>query len=240
MIRIVHRKAVSESLVLVIYGHADSGMTIDADGYYAYHPDNKSGLDYLRNAGKPGNWWALVTDNDKPSGNPVIQTKSDPAPGFYVSMTSLEDPSMNSRDPRRYVNAESVNFFVLPSKLGLGAKLGDLGVTIRPDQSDYDLCGLRRCRSGKQDRRSIASRGALNNFCCSAHAGQRILSFVELRLGFVEIRLPFRGLRLAPRQIRETIFAFIEPALFCEECRSVLIDRCLAKRPTLLAPRNTM
>jgi hypothetical protein len=36
------------------------------------------------------------------------------------------------------VNAESVNFFVLPSKLGLGAKLGDLGVIIRPGQSDYD------------------------------------------------------------------------------------------------------
>ena len=117
----------------------ESGMMIDADGgYHAYHPDNKSGLDYLGNAGKPGNWWALVTDNEKPSGNPVIQSSSDPAPGFYISTTSLEDSSVDREDPRRYVNAESVNFFVLPSKLGLGAKLGDLGVIIRPDQSDYD------------------------------------------------------------------------------------------------------
>jgi hypothetical protein len=117
----------------------ESGMMIDADGgYHAYHPDNKSGLDYLGNAGKPGNWWALVTDNEKPSGNPVIQSSSDPAPGFYISTTSLEDSSVDRADPRRYVNAESVNFFVLPGKLGLGAKLGDLGVIIRPDQSDYD------------------------------------------------------------------------------------------------------
>lgn len=117
----------------------ESGLMIDADGgYHAYNPDNKSGLDYLANAGKPGNWWALVTDNGKPSGNPVIQSDSDPAPGFYVSTTSLEDSSMAREDPRRYVNAEAVNFFVLPGKLALGAQLGDFGVIIRADQSDYD------------------------------------------------------------------------------------------------------
>src|SRR5882724_3921588 len=117
----------------------EAGMAIDADGgYHAYNPDGKSGLDYLSNAGHPGNWWGLVTDNGKPSGNPVIQTKSDPAPGFYVSATSLEDPSLKARDPRRYVDAESINFFVLPGKLGLGVKLGDFGVVIRPEKSDYD------------------------------------------------------------------------------------------------------
>lgn len=117
----------------------ESGMMVDADGgYHAYHPDNKSGLDYLGNAGKPGNWWALVTDNGKPNGNPVIQAKSDPAPGFYISTTSLEDDSMDAKDPRRYVDAESVNFFVLPGRLGLGNKLGDFGVVIRPDKNDYD------------------------------------------------------------------------------------------------------
>jgi hypothetical protein len=87
---------------------------------------NKSGLDYLANAGKPGNWWALVTDNGKSSGNPVVQSSSDPAPSFYISTTSLEDSSVGREDPRRYVNAEWINFFVLPGKLGLGAKLGDL------------------------------------------------------------------------------------------------------------------
>jgi hypothetical protein len=117
----------------------ESGLMIDADGAYrAYHPDNRSGLDYLGNAGRPGNWWALVTDNGKPSGKPIIQSKSDPAPGFYISTTSLQDSSKDADDPRRYVDAESVNFFVLPGKLGMGAKLGDFGVVIRPDQNDYD------------------------------------------------------------------------------------------------------
>ena len=79
----------------------ESGFMIDADGaYHAYHPDNRSGLDYLGNAGRPGNWWALVTDNRKPSGNPVIQSKSDPAPGFYISTTTLEDSSKDVDDPR--------------------------------------------------------------------------------------------------------------------------------------------
>jgi hypothetical protein len=114
----------------------ESGMMIDADGgYHAYHPDNKSGLDYLGNAGRPGDWWALVTNN---AGKPVVQKAGDPAPGFYISTTSLEDESLDADDPRRYVNAESINFFVLPAKLGLGAKLGDFGVVIRPDRNDYD------------------------------------------------------------------------------------------------------
>src|SRR6516164_5607669 len=69
-----------------------SGLEIDANGaYHAYHPDGRSGLDYLGNAGQPGNWWALVTDTGQPSGRPVIQTPNDPAPGFYISTTSLED-----------------------------------------------------------------------------------------------------------------------------------------------------
>jgi len=117
----------------------ESGLMIDADGgYHAYHPDGRSGLDFLGNAGKPGNWWALVTDNGKPGGNPLIQKDSDPAPGFYISTTSLEDPKRPAADPRRYVNAEAINFFVLPGKSNLGAQLGDLGVVIRPRTGAYD------------------------------------------------------------------------------------------------------
>lgn len=116
----------------------ESGFQIDADGAYrAYHPDNKPGLDYLANGGKPGNWWALVTDNGKPSGDPVIQSDDDPAPGYYISMTSLEDPTKDPTDPRRYVDSESINYFVLPGKLGL-AQLGDFGVVIRPKTNTYD------------------------------------------------------------------------------------------------------
>ena len=49
-----------------------------------------------------------------------------------------KEPRAPERFVMTYVNAESVNFFVFPGKLGLGAKLGDLGVIIRPDQSDCD------------------------------------------------------------------------------------------------------
>jgi hypothetical protein len=111
----------------------DAGMMIDADGaYHAYHPKGKPGLDFLANAGEPGNWWALVTENGRPSGKPIIQSKKDPAPGYYISTTSLENKKCDRRDPRRYVNSESINFVVLPGRLGLGTKLGDLTVAIRP------------------------------------------------------------------------------------------------------------
>ena len=117
----------------------ESGLMIDADGaYHAYHPDGRSGLDYLGNAGQPGNWWALVTDNGRADGSPVIQTASDPAPGFYISTTSLQDSDCDRKDPRRYVNAEAVNFIVLPGRIGLGAKLGDFAVVIRPATGAYD------------------------------------------------------------------------------------------------------
>ncbi|MBV8417995.1 MAG: hypothetical protein JO251_22590 [Verrucomicrobia bacterium] len=125
-----------------IYTHRDdelgffykAGLNIDADGSpHAYHPDGTSGLDSLGNAGRPGNWWALVTDNGKPSGSPIIQTSNDPAPGFYVSTTSLQNASFDRKDPRRYANSEAINFIVLPGGLNLGAKLGDYAVVIRPE-----------------------------------------------------------------------------------------------------------
>jgi hypothetical protein len=68
----------------------------------------------------------------------VIQTAADPAPGFYISTTSLEDPNCDRKDPRRYVNSEAVNFIVLPGRLGLGAKPGDFAVVIRPATGVYD------------------------------------------------------------------------------------------------------
>jgi hypothetical protein len=75
--------------------------------------------------GTVGTWWALVTDNGKLNRNPVIQTPSDPAPGFYVSTTSLGNTTVVRKDPLRYVNAEAINLIVLPGGLNLGEKLGD-------------------------------------------------------------------------------------------------------------------
>lgn len=106
------------------------GMMIDADGAYrAYHPGSK-GLDFLANGGKPGNWWALVTDNGKVSGNPVVQGPNDPAPGFYISATSLQDPAYDRKDARRYVDSETIPYIVLPGGKLAGAKLGDYALVI--------------------------------------------------------------------------------------------------------------
>lgn len=109
-----------------------AGMTIDADGApNAYHPDRGKGLDFLGNAGRPGNWWALVTDNGKPTGTPIIQKAADPAPGFYVSATTLEDPTKERTDPRRYVDSNAVPFLALPPQVkNLGAKTGDFAFVV--------------------------------------------------------------------------------------------------------------
>ena len=118
----------------------EAGMHIDADGAYrAYHPISSKGLDYLANAGKPGNWWALVTDNRKPSGTPVIQTENDPAPGYYISATSLQDATKEIKNPKRYVDSESIPFIVLPSNKRFGAKLGNLVMVYNPSKNLF--CG---------------------------------------------------------------------------------------------------
>lgn len=105
----------------VISFHA--GMNINADGSpHAYHPDGSPpGLDYLANAGKPGNWWGIAVDNN---GKPFIQSSIDPAPGFYVSTTALQHENFLISNPRRYVNSELVPFIVLPSNFPVKVKLG--------------------------------------------------------------------------------------------------------------------
>ena len=108
-----------------------SGLAVDADGAYrAYHPGN-NGLDSLTHAGYPGNWWALATDDDTKTGNPVVQGPSDPAPGYYVSTTALYDrKNRNPRDPRRYVDAATVPYIVLPPRGLRYARLGDFATVI--------------------------------------------------------------------------------------------------------------
>jgi hypothetical protein len=101
-------------------------LAVDADGSpRAYHPTNdKLALDFKAN-GFP---FALVRVN----GKPVIQGPNDPAPGFFVSTTSLEDTTKAVTDPRRYVDSETISYIVLPPVLvGSGkARLGDFAVVI--------------------------------------------------------------------------------------------------------------
>ena len=108
-----------------------AGMMIDADGSpKAYHKENHKALDYLANAGKPGNWWAIVTDNKKRTGQPVIQSATDPAPGYYISMTSLQDGAKAYTDPLRYVNSEAIPYIAIPPSFATDFKLGDIALVI--------------------------------------------------------------------------------------------------------------
>lgn len=109
-----------------------SGLAVDADGAFrAYHPNNSLGLDSIEHAGRPGNWWALATDTGMPTGHPVLQTAKDPAPGYYVSMTSLFDSeNPNERDPHRFVDSASIPYVVLAPMGFKHIKLGDLAMVI--------------------------------------------------------------------------------------------------------------
>jgi len=107
-------------------------MAIDADGAYrAYHPNNRLGLDSIEHGGHPGNWWALATNTGTPNGHPVIQGKDDPAPGYYVSMTSLYDSSIaDEHNPRRFVDAATIPYVVLPPEGFKHAQLGDFAFVV--------------------------------------------------------------------------------------------------------------
>jgi Fungal chitosanase of glycosyl hydrolase group 75 len=113
-------------------------LAVDADGHpQCYHPQGSPpGLDYLANAGSPGNWWGIATSS---SGTPHVQKDSDPAPGFYVSTTALEDHTLGASNPNRYVHSGKVPFFVLPSspKFSPNQRLGDLAMFFNNDSGKY-------------------------------------------------------------------------------------------------------
>lgn len=102
------------------YTTPPSPMMIDADGangqssppVYAPHGYEPEPLDWLANAGGPGNWYGVVTDAH---GQPVIQKPTDPMPGAYVSATSYRHKGFTRTDPRAYVDANAVIYIVLPS-----------------------------------------------------------------------------------------------------------------------------
>lgn len=116
-----------------------SGLEVDGDGANGqsslpcYAPGGMASLDYLANAGAPGNWWGIAVDADS---NPYIQTAQEPAPGAYVSTTATTDPRFNVGNPGCYVDASSVPFIVIPSLPRFGARLGNVGFALRLDTGD--------------------------------------------------------------------------------------------------------
>lgn len=92
--------------------------TVDADGSpRAYGPSGTQSLDYLGNAGYPGNWWGVATDNQQSYGNPVVQGGRDPWPGYYVSTTAYINGKYYYSDPRRYLDSEKILFAVIPGNV---------------------------------------------------------------------------------------------------------------------------
>jgi hypothetical protein len=85
-------------------------LDVDVDGAArAYNPSD-TGIDYLSDAGSPGDWYGLYTSG----GDPVIQGSSDPQPGYYVSTTSGYSSKVGSATQCHYIDAEFVSFLVMP------------------------------------------------------------------------------------------------------------------------------
>lgn len=125
-------------------------MAIDADGangqtggvpVYAPAGYSPAPLDFLANAGKPGNWYGVVNKD----GEPVKQAASDPAPGAYVSATSYRWEGFSRTNPRAYVDAASVPYIVIPSHWRMEAKGVVLGcrATVKDTKTGKVLeCGV--------------------------------------------------------------------------------------------------
>lgn len=123
-----------------------SGLMIDADGSpRAFNRISDRGLDDLSNAGHPGDWWGIMTNNGETWGKPIVQGPHDPAPGFYISPTSLEDTTKRETDPRRYVDAMKVPYIVLSGTAAQNqnAHLGDYAVVLNKQNGKwaYAICG---------------------------------------------------------------------------------------------------
>jgi hypothetical protein len=119
--------AIALALSVAIVSHAQEGkqhpsfeilthrMDVDVDGApNAYGPPGKKTLDillnahYLNRADKEIVGY-LTDEHDRP----ILQSSKDPFPGYYISQTAFTDiENHNERDPRRYVDARSINYVV--------------------------------------------------------------------------------------------------------------------------------
>lgn len=109
------------------YSYKTGHVELDADGCpRAYHPDD-TGLDFLANAGFPHGGWrsVLVVDPQDPS-RPFVQQEG-PAKGFFLSMTTLRDPTLPDTDPAKYVDAVTVPYIVFPGAFHALAGTGTWG-----------------------------------------------------------------------------------------------------------------
>jgi hypothetical protein len=135
-------------------------MEVDVDGApNAYGPKGKKTLDILAHAyspkvpGKPRELVGYMTDDDEGK-KPTIQGKDDPYPGYYVSQTDYADiHNQRMEDPRRYVNATTINYVVLGrAAINAGVQLGDFvtAYSCRTGKSAYAIVGDSGNESGAE------------------------------------------------------------------------------------------
>lgn len=108
-----------------------AGAALDGDGANGqfgqppcYAPKSYRGptLDVLGNAGRPGNWYGVVTDTSDGRGTPLVQAGDDPCPGAYISSTSLhlqarDGGRLPNSSPFKYVDSATVPFVVVPPQI---------------------------------------------------------------------------------------------------------------------------
>ena len=115
-------------------------LNVDGDGGpHCYSRLPGQGLDYLANAGHPGNWYGILTDAH---GIPIIQGANDPAPGYYISTTSIVDPAYPATDPRRYANSEAIAYLACAAQLfesSVGVKIGDVATVSYGDKTCHAI-----------------------------------------------------------------------------------------------------
>jgi len=115
-----------------------SKMSCDVDGApNAYNPSNDDlALDVIESAygerrGDTPNGLLTVQPSQDvvvyADGVPYIQPDGE-FKGFYVSKTTLENPSLPETDPARYLDPRSTQYIVLPEDLVPESKPGDLAV----------------------------------------------------------------------------------------------------------------
>ncbi len=143
-------------------------MTIDVDGApNAYGPDDNKALDNELNAheGSPPRKSnpivGYLTKNDD-GRTPIVQGRTDPFPGFYISTTSYSDKN-NSKatDPRRYVNAAEINYTLhARAARQAGVALGDFCVvhSLRTRRTVYAIVGDGGNNSGAEGSLALLQR----------------------------------------------------------------------------------
>ncbi len=143
-----------------------SRMHVDADGCPSAYRQDNGGIEHLGNA-KTRNGLLSPHVLVFRAGRPHKQGSADPAPGFFVSQTSLRDPGKAIIDPTKYVDALEVPYIVLPAgKLGAG-RVGDLALVI-----DFETGN--RVKAVVADAGPAREMGEASIFCAGLAIGMKI------------------------------------------------------------------